>query len=137
MTKSLFDTNLDDVKEIREAPPGKYVGTISYTRREPKDDGKEKISIGFKIKAAVDDLDLDGVNLNRYVYKTIILSEASFPYVKKELKEAGLDLSGTTLKDVISSLEGQDVEFTVGEDDYQKKQGREYRATVLRFKLAA
>ena len=136
MTQSLFEKNLDDVTEIREAPAGKYVGTIASTRRTTKDNGSELISLGFKIKEPVDEVDLTGVNLNRYVYKTLVVTEASFPYVKKELKEAGLDLSGSSLKEVLSNLEGADTEFTVAADEYAKKIGNGYRAAVTRFKVA-
>lgn len=137
MTKSLFETNLDDVQAVVELPIGKYVGTIVSTKHQSMDDEKEKISIGFKVLQPVSEVDLTGVNLNRYVYKTIILTEKSFPYVKKELIEAGVATEGESLKGAIASLEGQEVEFQVVEDSWEKKNERPYKPSVGRFKVAS
>jgi hypothetical protein len=136
MTKSMLDTNLDTVQEIRELPAGKYVGRVISYKSEDQDE-RTKISLAFKVLEAVGDADLTGVNLNRYVYKTIIITEKSNQYVKKDLIEAGLDVAGLTYKEIFSSLEGQDVEFSVAADPWHKKTFDKYRPTVTEFRIVA
>lgn len=133
MTKSLLDTNVDSVEDIREHPHGKYLGKIIQVEYKEIGDEKELVSISFRADTAID-LDLTGVELNRRLYHEVWITPNSIKMAKKGLKEAGVPMDTGTFRSALSSIEGSDAEFTVGVDAYNKGKGN-LRPKVLSFRL--
>lgn len=133
MSKSLLDTNVDSIEDIRNHPSGRYEGKVVSVKFGEYED-KQTVDLAFRATAALDDQDLSGVEMNRMLYHRIWLSADNLRYVKRDLARAGVDLTSGTLRDSISNLEGADVEMSVGIDDYDKKKGRDI-PKVLTFRL--
>lgn len=134
---SLIDKNLDDVTDLKKHPAGRYSGKIVSGKFKQKDDEKYSLSIAFRADEALDDVDLEGVQMTSYVYYNAMVTEKSLPIVKRDLKNAGVNLDGVSLKAAIAELEGQEAEFEVGVTKYDRDNGRDDRISVLSFKLAA
>lgn len=134
---SLIDKNLDEVVDLKKHPSGLYRGKIVSGKFKQKDDEKYSMSISFRADEALSDVDLEGVQMNQYLYFNQIITEKSLPIVKRNLKQWGVNLEGVSLKAAISELEGQEAEFEVGVSKYDQENGREDNVSVLSFKLVA
>ncbi len=134
MTKSLFDTNVDAVEDIREHPHGKYSGKLIQAAFKTIEEEKEVLSLSFRATAAAEDLDLAGVELNRLLYREIWFTPNSIKRAKDELKKAGVPMETGDFRTNITSIEGADVEFTVGVDKYHANKG-DTRPRVQSFRL--
>lgn len=133
MTKSLLDTNVDAVEDIREHPHGKYLGKIIQVEFKEIGDEKELVSISFRADTGID-LDLTGVELNRRLYNEVWITPSSLKMAKKNLKESGVPMDRGTFRESLTSIEGSEAEFTVGVDAYNKARGN-LRPKVLSFRL--
>lgn len=133
---SLFEQNLDDVQETRELPPGKYSGNIIGHKKDVTSKGTEKLSISFRPKETLTDADLKGVQLNKYVYMTLWLTEKAQSWNKTFLMKAGVETDGLSMKEIFENLDGQEVIFTVEEDKFAKDTYKTYKPQVTDFKVA-
>ena len=119
---SILDTKLGDVTEPRKAPPGKYLAQVTDLKfGKLKNDKQTSFAdVEFKLKSAQSGQDTTGVNLDRVVGRRIFLTEDNIPYIKKDLREAGIDVTGT-LREALEALQGSTLMVDVNFDDYAMK----------------
>ena len=124
-------------RTLRSTPAGRYAGRLISAKFKQKEEDKYNVSLQFRADEALDDVDLDGVQMNQYLYMFQVVTEKSLPIFKKTLKEAGVEVDGKSLKAALAEIEGSDVTFTVGVSKFDQERGKDDNVTVLSFKLAA
>lgn len=132
---SLIDKNLDEVVDLKKHPSGRYTGKIIATKFKKKDDDKYGLSISFRADAALDDVDLEGVQMNQLLWYNQMVTEKSLEIVKKNLKSYGVEVAGRSLRSALAEVEGAEVEMTVGVSKYDRENGRDDNISVLSFKI--
>lgn len=132
----MLEQNLDDVVATRALPPGRYAGNIISWKQSKTATGTEKASLAFRVKEALTDTDLSGVELNKFVYMDVWLTDNTKKRNKTMFVNANIDSDGKSYKEIFDSLESADVVFEVGADDWAQKNRDEYRPVVTKFKLA-
>lgn len=126
----LLDINLDDVETIREHADGKYAGNImGYTAGKNKN-GTPYVDLEFQLDTPLEDQDMTGVSVAKRLRMRLWISEKAFKRSKKSLADAGVNVEGRKLREVLDELEGAAVEAVVETSDTDWKE-------VTRFKLAA
>jgi hypothetical protein len=125
-----WNTTLEAVEDIREHPPGRYLGYISGYKLEVTDDNKPFAILEFKASEGISGQDLDGVELNRTLRsQRLYFTDKAAKYSKAALKKVNPDLNDKVpLKETFESLVGVEVKF-----DYKAEKsanGKEYMNVV-------
>lgn len=84
---STFDDDFDSAEEPSqdEVPDGKYQVRIESVRLENSQKGDPMIKWDLVI--------VSGSQAGRHIFKNSVISQASIPYVKKDLKTLGMELT--------------------------------------------
>lgn len=126
---SILDTNLDEVQEPRQAPPGHYLATATNFKVDKIPNEKETpyADIEFRLNEALDGQDLTGVNLNRPIYGRIWLTADSLGRAKQELRKFGNPIEGTNLRAALEQIVGCVVKVKVDLDKRAADRGYDKR----------
>lgn len=125
-----WNTTLANVEDIRELPPGRYLGYVSGYKLETTQDNKPFAILEFKAREGLSGQDLDGVEMNRALRsQRLYFTDAAAKYSKAALKKLNPDLNDKVpVKETIESLVGVEVKF-----DYKAEKGnngKEYMNVV-------
>jgi len=82
-----FDDEFANVEtpEYDEVPDGKYQARIETVRLESSQKGDPMIKFDLEV--------ISGVHAGRHIFKNSVITQASLPYVKGDLKTLGLELA--------------------------------------------
>lgn len=120
-----WNKSLEGVEDIRELPPGRYLGYVSGYKLDSAND-KPFAVLEFKAREALSGQDMEGVELNRTLRSgRLYFTEAAAKYSKAALKKLNPDLNDKVpAKEIFESLVGIEARF-----DYKaekSKDGKEY-----------
>jgi len=134
-----LDLNLDTIDDLKDIPVGWYAGVIVDTKldKSKSEEPKPYVRFFFRPSVALDNQDLDGVELNRNLQSTDQwLSPKAAPIFKKRMTEAGFEPAGN-IGEWLRSLHTRDVHFRVGYEKRKRQDGTEMsNLRVLEFKAA-
>jgi hypothetical protein len=82
-----FDDDYETVEapEYDEVPDGKYQARIETVRLESSQKGDPMIKFDLEV--------ISGAQAGRHIFKNSVITQASLPYVKGDLKTLGLELA--------------------------------------------
>ena len=117
-----WNKTLEGVEDIREIPPGRYLGYVSGYKLDVTQDNKPFAVLEFKAREALSGQDLEGVELNRTLRSgRLYFTDAAAKYSKAALKKIDPDLNDKIpAKEAIEGLVGYDVKF-----DYKAEKSRD------------
>lgn len=119
-----WNRTLEGVEDIREIPPGRYLGYVSGYKLETTQDNKPFAILEFKAREALSGQDLEGVELNRSLRTgRLYFTDAAIKYSKAAMKKLNPDLTDAVpIKEAFESLVGVEAKF-----DYKAEKGRDGR----------
>lgn len=117
-----WNTTLANVEDIREIPPGRYLGYLSGYKLEVTQDSKPYAVLEFKARDALSGQDMEGVELNRTLRSSrLYFTDAAIKYSKAAMKKINPDLNDAVpIKEAFESLVGTEVKF-----DYKAEKSRD------------
>jgi len=120
-----WSKTLEGVEDIREIPPGRYLGYVSGYKLDVTQDNKPFAVLEFKAREALSGQDLDGVELNRALRSgRLYFTDAAAKYSKAALRKIADINDKLPSKEIFENLVGCEVKF-----DYKAEKannGKEY-----------
>lgn len=120
-----WNKSLEGVEDIREIPPGRYLGYVSGYKLDSSND-KPYAVLEFKAREPLSGQDMEGVELNRTLRSgRLYFTDAAAKYSKAALKKLNPDLNDKVpAKEIFESLVGIEARFDYREE--KSKDGKTY-----------